>query len=307
MISYSRRKIIIALMLIIILGVTACTNTSQKTLVTVNGDIISEVDLEKRLNVLGFIYQMDIDRELYGEEILDQLIEEQLLMQEVAKNEIEVDDEEITLQYDEFMGMLAMSYGSEDALIAELKKAGLKTDDFQALITRLTTISVLIDMLTEEIAVPDEDIRTYYDDNPDEFTTPESIRASHILVKDEDLAGQILEKLNQGEDFAELAKEYSVDEGNKNNGGDLGYFTYGDMVLEFENEAFALDIDEISGVVPTQFGFHIIKLTDYLPEKMLTFAEAEDLVWERLMAQEQESLFMEYLDDLWDQAEIIRA
>jgi foldase protein PrsA len=306
-ISYSRRKIIIALMLIIILSVTACTNTSQKTLVTVNGDIISEADLEKRLNVLGFIYQMDIDRDLYGEEILDQLIEEELLMQEVAKHEIVVDAEEITLQYDEFIGMLAMSYGSEDTMTAELKKAGLKTDDFQALITRLTTISVLIDKITEEIAVPDEDIRSYYDDNPDEFTTPESIRASHILVKDEDLAGQILGKLNQGEDFAELAKEYSVDEGNKNNGGDLGYFTYGDMVLEFENAAFALDIDEISGVVATQFGFHIIKLTDYMPEKMLTFSEAEDLVRQRLVAQEQENLFMEYLDDLWDQAEIIRA
>ena len=307
MIRNSKRYFVLVLVLVAVMLATGCTNTGQKTLVTVNGDEIKESDLAKRLDVLGFIYQMNIDRELYGEEILEQLIEEQMLMQKVAENEVTVDSEEITHQYDEFMSMLAMSYGSEESMEAELKKANLKTDDFQELITRLTTISALIDKITEDVTVPDGEVRNYYDDNPDEFTTPESIRASHILVKDEALAAQILEKLNQGEDFAALAKEHSVDEANKNNGGDLGYFTYGDMVLEFEQAAFALDINEISEVVVTEFGYHIIKLTDYMSEKMLTFEEAEDLVRQRLIGQKQEAMFTEYLDELWDQADIVRA
>ncbi len=284
-----------------------CTNSSQKTLVTVNGEEIKEADLVKRLDILGFIYQMEIDRDLYGEEILDQLIEEKLLLQEVEKKEINVDQEEIDTQYSEFTSMLAMSYGGQDTMDEEMQKAGLSDDDFKGLIADLTTISGLIDSVTGDVQISDDAVRTYYDDNPDEFITPESVRASHILVKEEAVAQEVLEKLQNGGDFAALAKEYSVDEANSDSGGDLGYFTYGDMVEEFEEAAFALDVDEISGIVETEFGYHIIKLTDYMEENALTFEEAKELVRQRLISIEQEKIFATYVDSLWDTAEIVRS
>jgi peptidyl-prolyl cis-trans isomerase C len=87
------------------------------------------------------------------------------------------------------------------------------------------------------------------------------VRASHILVKSEQKAKEILEKLNNGTDFAELAKKYSICPSSKK-GGDLGYFTKGKMVRPFENLAFSLKKGEIGGPIKTEFGYHIIKVTD---------------------------------------------
>ena len=86
----------------------------------------------------------------------------------------------------------------------------------------------------------------------------EKIRCAHILVEKESVAKQILEKLNNGGDFAKLAEEYSID-GSRRRGGDLGFFGRGVMVKEFENASFALKPGEVSGIVKTQFGYHLIK------------------------------------------------
>jgi len=86
------------------------------------------------------------------------------------------------------------------------------------------------------------------------------IRCAHILVKNENAAKEVLEKLSRGEKFSKLAEEYSID-GSRKRGGDLGLFARGAMVKEFENAAFALKVGECSGIVKTQFGYHIIKRT----------------------------------------------
>ncbi|ASI13714.1 PpiC-type peptidyl-prolyl cis-trans isomerase [Candidatus Mancarchaeum acidiphilum] len=90
---------------------------------------------------------------------------------------------------------------------------------------------------------------------------PDKIRCSHILVDKESTAKEVLEKLKGGEDFSKLASEYSLD-GSRRRGGDLGYFGRGMMVKEFENAAFNLKKGEVSGIIKTQFGYHIIKRTD---------------------------------------------
>jgi foldase protein PrsA len=108
--------------------------------------------------------------------------------------------------------------------------------------------------------VTDEDVQAYYDENQAAFEVDE-VTARHILVEDKDLAEEILAKIKAGEDFAELAAEYGTD-GTAARGGDLGTFGRNAMIPDFEAAAFALEIGELSGVVETEFGFHIIQVTD---------------------------------------------
>jgi peptidyl-prolyl cis-trans isomerase D len=124
-----------------------------------------------------------------------------------------------------------------------------------------------------KIKVPREDVERYYNEHLGQYTTPEQIRASHILLKtegknDADVRAKaegILKEVKAGGDFAALAKKYSEDDSNASQGGDLDYFSRGRMVPEFEAAAFALAPGQVSDLVKTQFGYHIIKLTDRKP------------------------------------------
>jgi peptidyl-prolyl cis-trans isomerase D len=146
--------------------------------------------------------------------------------------------------------------------------------------------------------VPPADVERTYNTNIDQYTTPEQIRASHILLKtggEDDpavkaKAEEILKQARAGADFAELAKKYSQDESNAKNGGDLDYFPKGRMVAEFDQVAFAMEPGQISDVVKTQFGYHVIKLVEKKPAVVRQLAEvrtqiADQLAYERAQAQ----------------------
>jgi peptidyl-prolyl cis-trans isomerase D len=158
-----------------------------------------------------------------------------------------------------------------------------------------------VDALRAKVVVPEADIRRAYDDNIDQYSTPEQIRASHILLKTEGKddatvkakIDDILKQAKAGADFGELAKKYSEDDSNAKNGGDLDYFGRGKMVPEFDAVAFTLQPGQISDVVKTQFGYHIIKLTDKKTGTTRPFAElrqqlADQLAYERAQTQAAE-------------------
>ena len=144
-----------------------------------------------------------------------------------------------------------------------------------------------------KVTVPDTDIQRYYNDNIQQYQTPEQVRASHILLqtagKDEATvrkqAEAILQQVKSGADFAELAKKVSEDEGTKANGGDLDYFSRGRMVPEFETVAFTLQPGQVSDLVKSQFGFHIIKVVDKRPASTRTLDEVRAQIQEQLAAQ----------------------
>jgi peptidyl-prolyl cis-trans isomerase D len=144
------------------------------------------------------------------------------------------------------------------------------------------------------ITVTPADVQTYYNTNIQQYQTPEQIRASHILLKTEGkdeatvrkLAEDVLREAKSGADFAALARKYSEDEASKANGGDLDYFGRGRMVAEFENAAFALQNGQISELVKTPFGFHIIKMVDKKAAATKTIDEVraqiqDSLAWQR--------------------------
>jgi len=145
----------------------------------------------------------------------------------------------------------------------------------------------------QRVAVPQTDIQRYYNDNIQQYQTPERVRASHILLntggKDEAAvrkqAEDLLAKIKGGADFAELAKKYSEDPGSKEKGGDLDYFPRGQMVPEFEKTAFELKPGQVSELVKTQYGFHIIKVVDKQAGATQTLDQVRTQIQQTLAAQ----------------------
>ncbi|MBI2187527.1 MAG: peptidyl-prolyl cis-trans isomerase [Acidobacteria bacterium] len=142
----------------------------------------------------------------------------------------------------------------------------------------------------KRIVIPVTEAQRYYNNNINQYQTPEQIRASHILLntsgKDEAAvrtqAESVLQQAKAGADFAELAKKFSEDPGSRDNGGDLDYFNRGRMVPEFETAAFALEPGQLSDIVRTQYGFHIIKLVDKKPAVTRPFEEVRTQIEEQL-------------------------
>jgi len=137
--------------------------------------------------------------------------------------------------------------------------------------------------LLADVKVTDEDAKKFYDENKAQFDTDKKVDASHILVADEKEALEILESIKAGKDFAEAALEVSMCP-SKENGGNLGLFAKGQMVPEFEDAAFGLEVGGISDLVKTQFGYHIVKVNAIEEPKSLSFDEVKDKVNDQLFA-----------------------
>lgn len=148
------------------------------------------------------------------------------------------------------------------------------------------------------VTVSDEEIEKFYDENPHQFIAPDSIRASHILLPAEQQAIDVIAEIKNGKAFDEAAREYSTCP-SSDNGGDLSYFSRGQMVPEFETAAFALEIDEMTEVpVQTQFGYHIIKLTDRKIQETIPFDAVKENVRNFLLREKQNRAFVRHVDEL---------
>lgn len=181
---------------------------------------------------------------------------------------------------------LAQGFDKDPAYLEELDK--LKDN----LLTQFAVRKVL-----DSVGVTDEEAKAFYQNNPELFVTPEQIRASHILVAEEDKANELHQELQNGGDFALIAADHSTCP-SAAAGGDLNYFSRGQMVPEFEEAAFALNIGDISAPVKTQFGYHIIKLTDKKEPQTHDFEQVQPNIIQNLTAQKQQEAYMQFLDTL---------
>ena len=154
-------------------------------------------------------------------------------------------------------------------------------------------VELTLDAMEEPESPTSDELKSLYDDNAELFTNPERRRAQHILVESEELANELLGQIREGADFAELAKANSEDTSSNEEGGDLGFFERELMGAEFDEAAFAMNIGDVSEVVPTDYGyFHIIKLTGIESETMQSFDEVEDQLVSLYIKQAKEkSLF----------------
>ncbi|QXM07406.1 peptidylprolyl isomerase [Crassaminicella indica] len=157
----------------------------------------------------------------------------------------------------------------------ELKEEGIDESFWKSQIKRDLYVGKFQEKTVKALALTDEKLKKYYDEHKEEYKDIQ-VRASHILVDQEEKAKELLKRVKNGEDFAKLAKENSKCSSSKK-GGDLGYFGRGKMLPEFEKAAFSLKVGEISDIVKTEYGYHIIKVTDR-KEEMIKFEDIKEYI-----------------------------
>lgn len=168
---------------------------------------------------------------------------------------------------------------------------------------KIVMARLLKDEVEDKVVVGEDEITDYYSANKDKFTTQESLRASHILVRSQEEADSILAELSSGRNFEDLARARSIDPTSET-GGDIGYFTRTQLVPEFEDACFDMKVGEVSRVVKTKFGYHIIKLTERSEPKARELAEVRDSIEQSLSRLKKKIRFNELVSRLKDNAQI---
>jgi len=244
------------------------------------------------------------------ERIVEELIMRRILLDEVAKQGISLSDTE----FNEIKAELTEGLPSGKTLEDVLAETGMS----EAEVREQMSIRKMVLAKAESLAQPTETaIQEFYDENKDGFSQEESVSAAHILIKvdpaDDEAAKtakrERLEGLRQqvlaGGDFTELAKANS-DCPSASTGGDLGAFSRGQMVAPFEDAAFTQPVGSVGEIVETQFGYHLIKVSEHKEARTLDFAEVKERIREMLVAQNQQDAVKQFMDDLRQNARIER-
>lgn len=231
-----------------------------------------------------------------GTQTLDGIIREELIDQEMNKKSLTVTDEEVTAE----VAALKASYPSEDQFNMALMQAGMTEEDLSRQMRDQVKLKKL---LADKVKVTDEEVKEIFEQNKESFATPEQVRASHILVETKEEADKIYKELQEGADFAAIAKEKNQD-ATKDTGGDLDFFGRGEMDPAFEEAAFKLKKGEISQPVKSSFGYHIIKVTDRKEATNPTFEEKKEEIRGQMVNQKVYQESPAYIQELKDKAKI---
>jgi peptidyl-prolyl cis-trans isomerase C len=285
----------------------------------VNGSIITTAEFDQELKRTKQAHFMGKPISLsmlpkVKEKALESLIERELLYQESQKKGIKIDEAVV----DDRLFMLRKRFPGEDEFKKELDKMGLSEALLKNQFRRsLATKQLFASELSEKVEVTDKEIKDYYDSNPGLFKQPEQVKASHILIStspdaDESQKAEarkklqeIEQRLKKGEDFSALAKEVSQCPSSAR-GGDLGYFGRGRMAKPFEEAAFALKPGEVSSIVKTQFGYHLVKAADRKPEGTMALKDVKGRLEQRLKQQKAREEMSKYVSGLKSKAKVER-
>ena len=271
--SIKHKVVIVLIILSLVSGVFIgfrqfLTDPSGNVVASVNGEKITKDEL----------YQLLLEQA--GQQGLNLLIAQKIVDLEAKKQKITISEAEIEQALEKYYDY----YGGEESFTQIMAKSGTSLAEVKK--NLISTMKVQ-KLLEPRIKVTEDEMKAFFEENKEDFAQEEQVKARHILVATEKEAQEIKDKLAKGEDFAALAKEYSIDDSTKNSGGQLGFFNRGDMVSEFEKTAFTLPVGEISAPVKTEYGYHLIKVEDK--------KEAADPDYEKSKADIKEYLFNQKL------------
>ena len=237
----------------------------------------------------------------FKKNVLEQIINYELLFQQAKKEKVKISKGDINLEIDKIKD----SFSSPEEFNEVLKANKLTLTQLKDDIKRQLMIQYILEEAKNKINIIDDELLEYYNKNKESFFESEKVHARHILVETEEEAKNIIRQLNEGIiDFAELAKEKSMCP-SAENGGDLGFFARGQMVKEFEDVAFSLKPGEISDIVKTEFGYHIIKSEEKKEEHSPSFEEVKDQINSILRYQRENEETLALISKLKEEANIV--
>ena len=301
-------------------GTGATGESKAKVLVKVGETDITEDRINELLNRQKNIMlrqgrpippQME---QILRNKIIEDLINAEVILQEVKRQGLKVDENKVQEIYNQEV----KTAGDEEKLKLKLLQAGRSVEEFRDRIRQYLMMSKLRDAATANLpAVTDEEARKYYEENKKMFARPETVHAYHILLKVDNnatpeqveekkkLIQDILKKAKKkGASFEELAKKHSECPSSAK-GGDLGAFGRGRMVKPFEEAAFSLKVGEISDPVRSQFGWHIIKVTEHSDPQTPEFDEVKDMLMKMLERQKKQKAFDDFVQQIREKTNVI--
>ncbi|MCF8010112.1 MAG: peptidylprolyl isomerase [Clostridiales bacterium] len=316
---YKKLRVMVFMFALLFL-VTGCG--SSKVVATVNGENINQVDLEKKVD----LYKSGLEKQgtdfsgEKGEDILDslrqnvlkQMIDEKILMQKAKDKELLPSQQEINKRIEE----IKKRFKSEGEYKKYLTANGLNEPQLEEYIRKQLVQQNLFMNATGEVKVENNEVEEYYQENKKSFTQPEKRKVRHILIRpDSDKessavdakikAMQVINEIQNGADFARLAKKKSEDTGTKDNGG-LMTITRGQGLGEtFDDNVFSLKNGEITqDPVKTMYGYHIIKVEEIIPSQVKPFSEVKEQIKNQLQNQYRSKEFSNYMKKIRDEAKI---
>ncbi len=286
----------------------------------VNGTTITESELDVEAGRYQQQFQLrgqNLNPEQVAalkKKVLESLINRELLFQESKKQGIKISDNDVTAQINEVKSKLP----NEMDYSAMLEKLKVSESNFKAQIGKDMAIQRLVQQeYAGKVSVTPDESKAFYDSHPDLFKTPEMVRASHILIKadqnaaqaDKDKARQKLvdieKRIKKGEEFGKVAKEVSECPSSAKE-GDLDFFAQGQMVPEFDKAAFALKPGQVSDIVQTQFGYHLIKVTDKKEASLEPYDKIKEMLENRMKQDKVNQQVSQLLEQLRSKAKIER-
>ncbi len=325
-VGVTRRRSVTAVFVVLVLvvlgaGLAGCTKAGDfpsDAMAVVGQNIITQAQFDARLAEIekqypGRVPTKDGDPAAYKEFqtlILNYLVEVGVVQQEAVNMNISVTDEEVQAQID---GIKQWYMGDDAQFEAALKEQNLTLDVLKRSLREQELTRKVFAEVTKDATVSADQVQAYFDSHQEEFTLPETRLARHILFMPKNtsdpsatateadwasalaLADKVRKEIVDGADFGEKAKQYSDDPGSRDLGGDLGVVERGRMVPEFEEATFALKKFDISQPVKTQFGYHLIQVTDITESKVQPLEDVKEQITQILLEQEQRKLWDAWL------------
>lgn len=286
----NKKKIFIYILIVFFFQITSEVKASPyDNIISVNNEFVTEKEFNERLVILKGSYSYVDFKTTEGKTILkelkkqalDDLVLTKVVLKSAIEAKIQVTNDNVEKEIERIK---KESFNNKDNEFDKaLQRNEISKDNFIKVIYERMMLTKYLDKLFDEnIKITEKDLKIAYEKEKDQFMINESVEGSHILLKDKKQADEVYKKLQKGDKFEKLAKQYSLDTASKEKGGKLGYFKKGEMVIEFENASFSTKVGEISKPVKTMFGYHIIKITGYKPTKIIKFNEAKSKVRENI-------------------------